>query len=71
MPLFDDTLREIFALGYGYLVAMALAMARATGMAIVLPIFVRTGITGILRSGVVIAITLPLVPYVMSEIDSA
>lgn len=71
MPLFDETVREIFAVGYSYVVAMALAMARATGMVIILPIFVRTGITGILRSGVVIGMTLPLVPYVMTQIAGA
>ena len=68
--LFDDTAREVFATSYTFLIAMGLAMARATGMAIILPIFVRTGITGILRSGVVIAITLPLVPYVLDHLET-
>ena len=48
---------------------MALAMARGMGMVIIFPVFVRTGITGILRSAVVIAMALPLLPYVIAEVD--
>jgi type III secretion protein T len=70
MP-FNEAFGEILNVGYGWLIAMALAMARATGMVIIFPVFVRTGITGILRTGVVIAMTLPLVPYVIGEIAKA
>ncbi|MEZ5932789.1 MAG: type III secretion system export apparatus subunit SctT [Alphaproteobacteria bacterium] len=71
MLLFDEAFQDIITLGYSFLIAMALAMARAAGMVMVLPVFVRTGISGILRGGVVIAIALSLVPYVMVEIAEA
>ena len=58
MLAFNELLTEIVTLGYGVLIAMAMAMARITGLVIILPVFVRTGITGILRSGVVIAVAL-------------
>ncbi|NJO38869.1 MAG: type III secretion system export apparatus subunit SctT [Rhizobiales bacterium] len=71
MILFDEAFQEIITLGYSFLIAMALAMARAAGMVIILPVFVRTGITGILRGSVVIAIALSLVPHVMVEVSAA
>lgn len=66
---FDQAFGELITLGYSHLIAMALAMARGMGMVIIFPVFVRTGITGILRSAVVIAMALPLVPYVIAEVD--
>lgn len=60
---------DVLALAFDYLVGMAIAMARATGIVIVMPLFVRTGITGMLRSGVVMAIAIPLLPYVFGELS--
>ncbi|MGI9499245.1 MAG: flagellar biosynthetic protein FliR, partial [Geminicoccaceae bacterium] len=71
MTLFDDAFGELVTIGYSYLIAMAMAMARAMGMVVIFPVFVRTGITGILRTGVVIAIAMPLVPYVIAEVATA
>ncbi|MEM7042322.1 MAG: type III secretion system export apparatus subunit SctT [Pseudomonadota bacterium] len=72
MPLgFDQLLGEIAATGYGFLIAMALGMARVGGMLVIMPIFVRTGITGILRAGVAVAIALPLVPYAVDQMNAA
>ena len=68
---FGQTFTEILDLIYSYMIAMAIAMARATGMVMIFPVFVRTGITGILRTSVVMAIALPLLPFVLSEIDKA
>lgn len=68
MTAFDNALSEFVTVGYGYMIAMALAMARATGMVIIFPVFARTGITGILRTGVVIAMSMPLLPYILDEI---
>ncbi len=70
MFLFEETFSELVTLIHTFLIAMVLGMARVTGMLIILPIFVRTGITGILRSGVAIAIALPLVPYVIDQVNS-
>ncbi|MGI9436202.1 MAG: type III secretion system export apparatus subunit SctT [Geminicoccaceae bacterium] len=67
MP-FLDVFVEVLEPAFDYLIAMSIAMARGTGIAIIMPLFLRTGITGILRSGVVIAISLPLLPYVFAEL---
>ncbi|MCA1489881.1 type III secretion system export apparatus subunit SctT [Ensifer sp. NBAIM29] len=47
---------------YPVLAGAAIAMARALGMIVVTPAFVRLGLTGLIRSGVAIAIALPLIP---------
>lgn len=47
---------------YPVLAGAAIAMARALGMIVITPAFVRLGLTGLIRSGVAIAIALPLVP---------
>lgn len=70
MGEFDEPFREIVTIGFSFMIALTLGMARVTGMLIILPIFVRTGITGILRSGVAIAIALPLIPYVMDQVNN-
>lgn len=70
MLVFNEVLTEIVTIGYSFLVAMALAMARITGLVIIFPVFVRTGITGILRTGVVIAVAIPLVPYVILQVEN-
>lgn len=67
--MFEEAFQDLVTIGYSFLIAMALAMARATGLVIILPVFVRTGITGILRGGVVIAIALSLIPYVIAEME--
>ena len=69
--LLDDAFSQLVTIGGSVLTALALAMARAMGVVMVLPIFTQTGITGILRTGVVIAIALSLLPFVMHEMDSA
>jgi type III secretion protein T len=48
------------------IVAMALAMARMTGMVLILPVFTRLGMTGLLRSGIAFALSLPLVPHMLA-----
>ncbi len=70
MPLADG-FAELITIGGSFLSALALAMARAMGMVMVMPIFTQTGITGILRTGVVIAIALSLLPFVMHELETA
>ncbi|MGI9510215.1 MAG: type III secretion system export apparatus subunit SctT [Geminicoccaceae bacterium] len=68
MP-FDQAFGEIITIGYSHLIAMALAMARGMGMVIIFPVFLHTGITGMLRNAVVIAMALPLLPHVIAEVD--
>jgi type III secretion protein T len=47
---------------FAYLTATVLATARPMGLVLVLPVFVRLGLTGLIRGGFVIAIALPVVP---------
>jgi type III secretion protein T len=69
MILGDEAFIELVSVVYSFVVAMALGMARAMGMVMVLPIFVRTGISGILRGAVVLVIAIPLVPYMLGELQ--
>ena len=47
------------------IVALGLAMARMTGVVLVLPVFTRLGMTGILRSAVALALAIPAVPHML------
>jgi type III secretion protein T len=49
-----------------YMIAAALGLARMTGMIIIMPAFTRLGLTGILQAGVALALSLPLVPFIMA-----
>jgi len=51
-------------IAYPLLVAMSVGMARAMGMIMLTPAFMRLGLTGMLRSAVAFAIALPVVPTV-------
>ena len=54
---------------FAYLMAISLSMPRAMGIVMIIPVFTRVGLTGILRTGFVVAITLPLLPYTMQELQ--
>ncbi|MGK9168720.1 type III secretion system export apparatus subunit SctT [Inquilinus limosus] len=51
-----------------YFTAVSVAIARSVALAAVLPIFSWLGLTGILRNAVMIAIALPMVSQVTSEL---
>ncbi|RCS22713.1 EscT/YscT/HrcT family type III secretion system export apparatus protein [Phyllobacterium salinisoli] len=57
---------SIIEFAYPLLIATAMAMSRALGVVVVTPAFTRLGLTGLLRSGVAIAISVPVVPGIMS-----
>lgn len=59
----------ITELAYPLLVASAIAMARAMGMIMLTPAFMRLGLTGMIRSAVAFAISLPVVPAVFVAIQ--
>lgn len=63
-----STTSSFLALAYPLLVAMAISVARALGMILVTPAFIRLGLTGMIRSCVAIAICIPAVPGVLKEI---
>lgn len=54
-----------------FLVAASIALARMSGMIIIMPAFTRMGLSGILRGGVALALSLPLLPFVMSAMPPA
>jgi type III secretion protein T len=61
MPGTTD-LQALFHAVFSYLTAMALATARPMGLVLVLPVFIRLGLTGLIRGAFVVAIALPVVP---------
>lgn len=63
------TLRGVVDAMFGYLLAMGLTMPRAMGIVTVIPIFTQVGITGLLRTGFVVAIALPLMPYTLDAME--
>jgi type III secretion protein T len=53
-----------------YLIAAGLALARMTAMMLVMPAFTRLGVTGIVRSGIALVLTLPVIPLVAQSVAS-
>jgi type III secretion protein T len=51
-----------------YIVASAIAMARMTGLIMVMPAFTRMGLTGLLLGGTALALSLPLVPFIVATV---
>lgn len=68
---YDAAFTELITIGHSLVIALAMAMARAMGLVAIFPVFLRTGITGLLSAAVVIAIALPLLPHVLTEIETA
>ena len=58
----------LLSAAYPYLIAGAVAMARALGLVMITPAFTRVGMTGILRAGAAAAIALPMVPTVFEAL---
>ncbi len=56
---------------YVYIIAAALSLARMTGLMVIMPVFTRLGLTGLLRGGVALALTLPLVPMMVATLADA
>lgn len=63
-----STTSSLLALAYPLLMATAIAVARALGMIIVTPAFIRLGLTGLIRTGVAVAICIPAIPGVLSSL---
>jgi type III secretion protein T len=55
---------------HDYIIATAFALARMTGLIIVMPAFTRMGLTGVLRAATALALALPLVPMIVAAIAS-
>ena len=63
-----STTSSLFALAYPLIIATAIAVARALGMIVVTPAFIRLGLTGLIRSGVAIAICIPAIPGILNSL---
>lgn len=61
----------ITQLAYPLLIAASIAMARAMGVIMLTPAFTRLGLTGIMRSAVAFAISIPVVPSIFVSLQSA
>ena len=64
-----NSLAPLVARVHDYIAAAGFAMARLTGMIIVLPAFTRLGATGILRAAIALALALPLVPVLVQSLE--
>lgn len=53
-----------------YIMAMAVGMARMSAMMVVMPAFTRLGLTGIIRGGAAMVLSLPLLPLIAPVIIS-
>ena len=51
-----------------YIIASAIGLARMTGMILVMPAFTRIGLSGLLRGGVALALSLPLLPFIVATV---
>jgi type III secretion protein T len=54
----------------GYVALAAVAIARVTAMILVLPVFTRLGLTGMLRTAVAFALALPIIPHMTPSFAS-
>jgi type III secretion protein T len=55
---------------YTYLIAAGLALSRVVGVMAVLPTFTRLGVTGLLRNGIALAVTIPMVPVIAATLGA-
>jgi len=52
---------------YGTVVLLAVAMARPSAAIMILPVFTRLGLTGMLRSAVAFVLALPVIPHITTD----
>ena len=66
-----EAYQSLIGVLYPYLSAAGLGMARGLGLMLVFPVFTRLGLTGLLRAGVVLSLSLPLLPDVVGQVEAA
>src|SRR5215467_10717005 len=62
------TLMSLLSSAYPFLVAAAIAAARALGVMMVTPAFTRLGMTGLIRSSVAVVVAFPVLPIVLEAV---
>ena len=55
---------------YVYVIAAGLALSRILGVMAVLPAFTRLGVTGILRNGIALAVSIPMIPAIAATLGT-
>lgn len=70
LPFTAEDIARLTGTATAFLGALSLASARVFGLALVLPVFTRMGLTGLLRGGVVLALSLPLTPYLVVQMQA-
>jgi type III secretion protein T len=56
---------------HDYFIAASLTLARMSGLVVIMPVFTRIGLTGILRAAVAMVLALPMVPMVANAVAAA
>jgi type III secretion protein T len=69
--MFADAIRALLPSLLAPLIAMALGAARMLGIVMILPVFSRMGLTGLVRGAVAMALALPLLPALQPMVASA
>lgn len=59
---------ELFGRLHDYVAAAGFAVARLTGVIIILPAFTRLGLTGILRAAIALVLAFPIVPMLVEAL---
>jgi type III secretion protein T len=55
---------------YVYVIAAGLALSRILGVMAVFPAFTRLGVTGILRNGIALAVSIPMIPAIAATLGT-
>jgi len=55
---------------YVYVIAAGLALSRILGVMAILPAFTRLGVTGILRNGIALAVSIPMIPAIAATLGT-
>lgn len=59
---------RLFGPLHDYIAAAGFAVARLTGVIIILPAFTRLGVTGILRAAIALALAFPIIPVLVESL---
>ncbi|MBE0398764.1 type III secretion system export apparatus subunit SctT [Halomonas sp. FME1] len=67
---YDELTRILIEQVYPVLVAVAIGMARATGVILITPVFNRLGLTGLIRAAVALTLTIPMVLPILEALST-
>ncbi|MGO2392276.1 MULTISPECIES: type III secretion system export apparatus subunit SctT [Halomonas] len=70
MILYDELSRVLIEQVYPLLVAVAIGMARASGMILITPVFNRLGLTGLIRAAVALTLSIPMILPILETLSA-